>query len=171
MDHVVLLWSIWSSWNNTLKALQMKGFTSVSVLSAQMILGHEKIRNIVLIFCSSFIWQDDIQTINNRTRNVTLRRVRVTDVAVEKQYVLHIMSVCVCSPRYPACNAHALYFYQWPARLYCILSYDLINGTIFINKNYCWQNVCFYILYKIVWNISHSKKNWASYWMLNWRYI
>ena len=31
-----------------------------------------------------------------RTCNVTLRRVRETIVAVEKQYVLHILCVCVC---------------------------------------------------------------------------
>jgi cell division protein FtsW (lipid II flippase) len=42
-----------------------------------------------------------------------MRCVRITIVAVEKQYVLHILSVCVCvcvcvcSLRYPACNVHA----------------------------------------------------------------
>ena len=41
------------------------------------------------------------------TYNVTLSRVRATIVGVEKQYVLHIMNVCVCSLMYPACNAHA----------------------------------------------------------------
>jgi hypothetical protein len=34
------------------------------------------------------------------TYNVTLRRVRETMVAMEKQYVLHVL--CVCSLRYPA---------------------------------------------------------------------
>ena len=33
---------------------------------------------------------------SQRVYNVTLRRVRVTVVAVEKQNVLHILSVCVC---------------------------------------------------------------------------
>jgi hypothetical protein len=36
---------------------------------------------------------------------VTLRRVRVTTVAVEKQRVLYIL--CVCSLSYPARKAHA----------------------------------------------------------------
>jgi hypothetical protein len=44
--------------------------------------------------------------------NVTLRRVRETTVAVEKQYVLHIC-LCVlvraCSLAYPACNTYAPY--------------------------------------------------------------
>jgi len=41
--------------------------------------------------------------------NVTLRSVRLTNVAVEKQYVLHILRTCVCSLSHTACNAHALY--------------------------------------------------------------
>jgi len=50
--------------------------------------------------------------------NVTLRRVRAIIVAVEKQWVLYIASVCVCSLRYPACSAHAPCFHLWPAPLY-----------------------------------------------------
>jgi hypothetical protein len=62
--------------------------------------------------------------------NVTVRRVLATIVIVEKQQVLHIVSVCVCSLIYPACNAHALYCNLWPAPLYNIFPYDLTNGTI-----------------------------------------
>jgi hypothetical protein len=49
--------------------------------------------------------------------NVKLGRVRVTIVAVEKQYVLNIMSVCAYSLSYPACKAHALYYVKssWAA--------------------------------------------------------
>jgi hypothetical protein len=56
--------------------------------------------------------------------NVTLRRVHVTTVAVEKQY--YIFRVCVCSLSYPACKPHV-----W---LYYIFQYYLINGTIFGKK-------------------------------------
>jgi len=38
---------------------------------------------------------------------------------------------CVCSLRYPACNAHAPYCHVWPLRLYNIFQHYLINGTIF----------------------------------------
>jgi len=38
---------------------------------------------------------------------VTLRRVRETIVAVENQQILHILSVCVCSLRYPTRTAQA----------------------------------------------------------------
>ena len=44
------------------------------------------------------------------TYDLTLRCIRLTIVAMEKQYVLHILSVCLCSLRYPAYNAHALYY-------------------------------------------------------------
>ena len=41
------------------------------------------------------------------TFNVTLRHIRITIVAVEKQNVLHILSVILYSCiRYPACKAH-----------------------------------------------------------------
>jgi hypothetical protein len=43
----------------------------------------------------------------------------------------YLFSVCVCSLRYPACNAHAPY---WPVRLYNIFPYYLINCTIFGEK-------------------------------------
>ena len=44
------------------------------------------------------------------TFNVTLWRVCVTTVAVETQYVLNIMSVCLYSCLgYPACQSHLLY--------------------------------------------------------------
>ena len=63
--------------------------------------------------------------------NVTLRRVLATNVAVEKQRVLHNLNVCISSLRYPACNAHAPYCHLWPAELYNILPHYLINGTFF----------------------------------------
>ena len=43
------------------------------------------------------------------------------------------MCVCVsvCSVRYPALNAHALYCHLWPASRYNIFPHYLINGAIF----------------------------------------
>jgi len=57
--------------------------------------------------------------------SVALRRVRATNLAVEK------VEVCVCSLRYPAYNAHAPFWYLWPTRLYRIFPLYLINGAIF----------------------------------------
>ena len=64
--------------------------------------------------------------------NITLRRVRVIIIAVEKQYVLHI--VRVYNLTYPACNAHAPYCHLWPARFYGIFPHYLTNGTNFEKK-------------------------------------
>jgi len=61
-----------------------------------------------------------------------MRRFRATIVAVEKHEVLHNVSVCVCSLRYPACNAHAMYY-----NVICDLPasteffHIVIKGTIF----------------------------------------
>ena len=41
----------------------------------------------------------------NERIKVTMRRLRATNVAVEKQLVLHILSACVCSLSYPACKS------------------------------------------------------------------
>jgi hypothetical protein len=68
------------------------------------------------------------------TYNVTLRRVPAITVAVEKQWVLHKLSVCICSLRYPACNAHAPYCRLLPAPLYNNFPRYLIKGTTFEKK-------------------------------------
>jgi len=46
--------------------------------------------------------------------------------------------VCVCSLRYPACNAYSPYFHLWLAPLYNIFLHFLINGTIFEKKESYW---------------------------------
>jgi hypothetical protein len=70
--------------------------------------------------------------------------------------------VCVCSLRYPSCNAHAPYCHLWPAPLYRISAHSLIKGTFFEKKKL--QNTkCGSLSFSatFVWNISHSKKKWA----------
>jgi len=47
-----------------------------------------------------------------------------------KSFKYYTFWVCVCSLRYPACNAHAPYCHLWPALLYNIFPHYLINGTI-----------------------------------------
>ena len=42
--------------------------------------------------------------------------------------------MCICNPRYPACNAHASYCNLWPVRLYYIFPHYLIKGKIFWKK-------------------------------------
>jgi len=93
------------------------------------------------------------------TYDVTLRRVRATIFGVEKQY--YIFWVCSFSFRYPACNAHVPYFHLWPARLYSM--FPLINGPIFGRKKKLSKIIFFIFSTIFIWNISHSKKNWARY--------
>ena len=59
-----------------------------------------------------------------------------------KQWVLHNLSVWICSLRYPARNAHAPYCHLWPAPLYNIFPHYNISGKIFEKKSYWTQNVC-----------------------------
>jgi hypothetical protein len=59
--------------------------------------------------------------------NVTFRRVRATVAAVEEQEVLHSVSVCIRSLRYPACDAP--YCPLCPAPLYNTFPHYRINGT------------------------------------------
>ena len=64
---------------------------------------------------------------------MTVRCVRAAIVVVvEEQYEIHI--VCVCSRRYPTCNALGPYCHLRPALLY-ISPHYLITGTIFGGKN------------------------------------
>jgi hypothetical protein len=111
------------------------------------------------------------------TYNVTLRRVNETIVAVEKQYVLHI-SVCVrpcmwvrglvgvcvhaCSPTYPACKAHVLYYIV----IYGLSGYTcfgfILYAARFSKTEVTEQKMCFDFLYRFYLK-HHSTKNWARY--------
>jgi len=98
---------------------------------------------------------------NNKRGNV-LGGVRANIVFVQKQWVLHNLSACICSFRYPACNAHAPYFHPWPAPLYHIFFFPhyLTNGRIFRRK-VTEHKMCVLIFSTFVWNIIHSKKKWV----------
>jgi hypothetical protein len=80
------------------------------------------------------------------TYSETPRRVRANIVVVEKQWVLHNISVCICSLRYPECNAHTpLSSVACPALQY--LSKLPHKRHDFRNMSYWPQNVCFDFLY------------------------
>jgi len=67
--------------------------------------------------------------------NVIFSFVRATLFAVENQKY-YIFRACVCSLRYPVCNAHAPYCHLWPVRLYSICPHYVNNVTIFEKKSY-----------------------------------
>jgi hypothetical protein len=62
-----------------------------------------------------------------------------------------------------ASNAHPPYCHPWPARLYNIFPHYLINGTIFEKKVTEHKTCVLIFCTTYVWNISHSKQNWARY--------
>ena len=72
--------------------------------------------------------------------------------------------VCVCSPRYPARNAHAPYCHLQPFRLHIIFPHYLINGAIF-EKKVIEHKMCVLTFSTIFVSniIFHSRKNWARY--------
>ena len=88
-------------------------------------------------------WRQDRQC----TYNVTLRRFPALFVAVEKQWISHNLSMCICSLRYPPCNVHVPYCQLWLALLYNSFPPYLLNGTVFEKKIYWTQKVCFDFLY------------------------
>ena len=89
-----------------------------------------------------------------------MRHVHATTVAVEKQCVLHNLSICVCSLRYPVSNAHAPYCHLWSAPLYNILPHYLINRHDYRKKKRVTEYKMCVLIFSTtcVCNISHSKK-------------
>jgi hypothetical protein len=63
---------------------------------------------------------------------ITLRRIRVTIVAMEQQCVTY--SEFVCNLSYLAWQTYAPYCHLWPFRLYRVFPHYFINDTIFGTK-------------------------------------
>jgi hypothetical protein len=63
---------------------------------------------------------------------------------------------------YTACNAHAPYCHLWPVRVYKISSHYLINARFSEEKKLLNVKCVLIFSTNFVWNISHSKKNWAK---------
>jgi hypothetical protein len=91
-----------------------------------------------------------------------MRRVRATIVSVEKQWVLHILSVCICSLRCPACNALAPYCHLWPVPLPKFFftlphKWHVFRKRVIEHKMYVSS-----FSTTFVYNIFNSKKIWAK---------
>ena len=106
---------------------------------------------------------DEIKQDRQCTEKVTLKRFRATSVAVEKPWelVLHNLSVCICSLRYPVFNAHAPYFYLWPAHFYNTFS------TFSHKRQDFWKKITEYKMCSLifcttsVWKFYHFKEKWV----------
>jgi hypothetical protein len=111
----------------------------------------------------------------NKISLAVIRQLQISNIRIDKTGALlqtllqcksnkcYTFRVCVCSLRYPACNAHAPYCHLWYIRLYNIFPHYLINSTIF-EKKFIGHKMCVLIFSSLfVWNISHFKKNWETY--------
>jgi len=85
-------------------------------------------------------------------------QVCVTIVAMQKQEVLHILSVCT------ACKVHTplLCCHLRPLWLYHIFPHYLTNDMVFEKTLLNIKCVCFDFLYNFYINIPHSEKNLAT---------
>jgi hypothetical protein len=119
-----------------------------------------------LCICSQKLWPRDhrggLKTYNVKY-NSTLRLVRAKIVAVEKPSVLHKLTVCICSLRYPAHNAHAPYCHLWHVPLYSIFPHYLKKRNDFQEKVIEHKMCISSFFTAFVQNIFHVKKNWARY--------
>jgi len=94
--------------------------------------------------------------------DVTLSRVRATIVAVEKRWLLHSLSVCICSLKISSmqCACAMLSSVACPALHFFTLSHKRHE----YRKKVTEHKMCVLILStNFVWNISYSKKKWARY--------
>ena len=101
----------------------------------------------------------------NKTGNVRVMQhwgAFVQPLLLWKSNKCYILWVCVCSLRYPACNAHAPYCHLWPACLYGIFPHYFIPGMIFGEKLLNIKCVFWFTQLLLFRNISHSE-NWARY--------
>ena len=79
--------------------------------------------------------------------NITLRHVRVTIVAVERN-TYFILQVCVCSVIYPACNVRAPYCILWHFRCYSVFPLYFIKARFSGKKKLLSIKCVFDFLYK-----------------------
>jgi hypothetical protein len=86
--------------------------------------------------------------------NVTLWRVRVTNVAVEMHNVFYI---CVCILSYRSCKAHAPYYIVICGPSHCthIFPHYLVTDTIFGKKLLNIKSVFWFCPSAFVWKTSH----------------
>ena len=73
--------------------------------------------------------------------------------------------MCICRFKCPVCNAHAPYCYLLPACLYNIFPHYLINATIPPPQKKILEQKTYVLIFctAFIWNVPHSKKNWARY--------
>ena len=89
-----------------------------------------------------------------------IRRAFLQTLLQRRSNKYYIFWVCVCTLRYPACNAHAPYCHVACSALQYFST--LYHKRHDFRKKVTEHKMCVLIFCtNFVWNISHSKKNWA----------
>jgi hypothetical protein len=135
----------------------------LTTVQLQLIQWNLKIKILPYSLFINFSYHYTLKPDRQCTYNVMLRCVHASIVAVEKQWVLHNLSVCIYSLRYPARNAHAPYFHVRPFPVYNTFS-TLSRKRHDFRKKVIKHKICVLIFStSFVWNISHSKNKWERY--------
>jgi hypothetical protein len=77
------------------------------------------------------------KTVNVRIRNT---EAPLCNHCYSEKAVSITYSECVCSLKYPKCNAHAPYRHPWPGRLCSI--FPFVNCTVFGEKKIIERKIC-----------------------------
>ena len=92
--------------------------------------------------CETFLCRKSFNKIKTPTVNLKMRAIYYTykgqtemrscsHLLPWESFKYYIFRACVCSLKYPVCNAYAQYCHLWPLRLYNIFPHYLTKGTIF----------------------------------------
>ena len=93
---------------------------------------------------------------------IILKHICITTVAAQKHEVLHILSVCVYSLRYPVRKVRAPYYIVICGWYGYTVFFHTISETARFSEQKLSNIMCACVLIlaaTFVWNISHSKKN------------
>ena len=131
--------------------LNVKAATGLQIrLPIKLSFGKQKTKNTRNVISRNI----EVRSRNHYCRGKAISIIRILSVCV---------CVCLCILSHPTFIAQAPYFLLWPVCIYHIFPRYLINGTTSRTKVIQYHTCISLFSTTSVWNISHSKKNSATY--------